>query len=156
MPSSAEHDRSLERAMNESLKAYGAGDEEFFNYLTDDVRVYSLDSSEPIIGRKEFKKRFGKAFSVRKEVEKTGQDIRMVGDQAVLSQTLLISTEGVSLPIRQTVIWEGGRDKWRMSHIHNARAGQPVAVGSLPDSPEGIRVLNERIATAAAVVGVAQ
>jgi hypothetical protein len=45
-------DSKLERAMQDSLKAYAAGDKRFFNYLRDDVRVYSLNSAEPTIGRK--------------------------------------------------------------------------------------------------------
>jgi hypothetical protein len=149
-------DASLRKAMNESLKAYGAGNEAFFDFLTDDVRVYGLDSSEPIVGRKNFQERFEPTFGATRKIKKVHQDVRMIGEQAVLSQTLQITVSGVSMPVRQTVIWEGGRGNWRMSHIHNAHAGQPVTVGAMPSTVEGIRILNERIATAAAVVGVAQ
>ena len=156
MASTARPDASLKKAMRDSLKAYGAGDNTFFDFLADDVRVYNLDSSEPIIGREEFQERFSPTFGAQRKVKTASQDLRMVGDHAVISQTLQITVAGVSMPVRQTVIWEGGRGSWRMSHIHNAHAGQPVAVGALPSSAEGIRILNERIATAASCVGVAQ
>lgn len=150
-------DDGLRKAMDESMTAYEKGDVTFFNYLSDDVLVYGLDASEPIIGRKAFEERFRPSFQEHKrKVEKTFQDIRVVGHQAILSQVLQVSTGGVSIPIRQTVVWEGkGRD-WHMTHIHNARAGQAVGVGSMPTTREGIRVLNERIATVATAVGVAQ
>lgn len=149
-------DPELGRAMEDSLKAYANGDSKFFTYLSDDVRVYNLDSSEPMVGRKTFEERFGPTFKTQKAVEKTHEDIRVVGKQAILSQTLQVTSGGVSIPVRQTVVWDGTGENWQMTHIHNARAGQPFAIDALPATSAGIRVLNERIATVAAVVGVAQ
>jgi ketosteroid isomerase-like protein len=150
-------DPALKQAMDNSLKAYEAGDKKFFDYLSDDVRVYGIDASEPLIGRKAFEDNFEATFIKTKRVATpTFQDIRIAGKQAVLSQILQVTTEDVSLPIRQTVVWDGAGSKWLMTHIHNGRAGQTVSVGKAPTTAAGIRVLNERIATVAAVVGVAQ
>jgi hypothetical protein len=150
-------DEGLRKAMNESMHAYENGDQAFFDYLSDDVLIYGLDSSEPTVGRKVFEEKFLPSFSKSKrKVDQTFQDIRVVGGQAILSQVLQVSTDGISLPVRQTVVWEGRKGKWHMTHIHNARAGQPVSVEKMPTTAAGIRVLNERIATVATAVGVAQ
>jgi|SRR3954453_10733475 len=150
-------DPALKKAMNSSLKAYSAGDPKFFQFLSDDVRVYGLDSSEPIIGRKAFEAKFRPTFTkTKRKVTKTFEDLRIVGNQAILSQTLQVTANQVSMPLRQTVVWDGTGANWRMTHIHNARGGQAVGVGKQPTTAAQIRVLNERIATVAATVGVAQ
>jgi ketosteroid isomerase-like protein len=143
--------------MDNSLKAYAAGNSKFFDYLDDDVRVYTLDSTEPILGRKNFEDYFGHTFaSTKRAVVQLHHDLRVSGDQAVLSQTLQISSNGVGLPVRQTVVWAKTKAGWRMTHIHNGRAGEPLVIGKVPRTARGLRVLNERIATVAATVGVAQ
>jgi hypothetical protein len=74
-----------------------------------------------------------------------------------LSQTLQITIDEIDTFVRQTVIWElDQKGEWRMSHIHNAQVGQPVVTGKAPKDAQAVRVLNERIATVAAAVGVAQ
>lgn len=147
----------LNGSIDASLKAFCDGDPAFFDFLSDDVRVYSLDSSEPIIGRHAFEDKFRASLTEHKrEVEKTHEDLRVTGNQAIQSQTLQITVDGITLPVRQTVVWEDIGKDWRITHIHNARAGQGFVVGKLPTTAAGIRVLNERIATVAAVVGVAQ
>ncbi|MBI2625660.1 nuclear transport factor 2 family protein [Candidatus Parcubacteria bacterium] len=150
-------DPKLEKAMRDSLKVYAAGNKRFFNYLQKDVRVYTLESSEPIVGRKAFESYFGPTFSkTKRKVAIVAKDVQLAGKQAILAQTLKITANGVSSYIRQTVIWERDTGEWKMSHIHNAMVGQPVIVGKPPRTPQSIRVLNERIATVAATVGMAQ
>lgn len=157
MAAGAEREPNLDRSIETALKAYCDGNPLFFDFLSDDVRVYNLDSSEPTIGRKAFEEQFGDSLTrTAREVRKTHEDLRVSGNQAIQSQTLQITVEGVTLPVRQTVVWEDKGEDWRMTHIHNARAGQAYAIGRQPETAEGIRVLNERIATVAAVVGVAQ
>lgn len=148
----------LKRAIADSLKAYAAGDAKFFDFLHDDVRVFNLDQdAEPLIGRKKFESAFRAGFKKKREVDVLFEDIQASGQQAVLTQTLSVTAEGVTQFVRQTVIWEHGRNKkWQISHIHNARVGQPVISGKLDIGAKAVRVVNERIATAAAAVGVAQ
>jgi hypothetical protein len=52
-------DPKLENAMRASLKAYATGSKRFLEYLLENVRMYTLDSSEPIVGRKAFESYFG-------------------------------------------------------------------------------------------------
>jgi len=149
----------LDRAMRDSLNAYAAGDLRFFDFLRDDVRVYTVDSSEPIVGRKAFESYFGPTFTkTKRTVSVVHSDLVMSGERAVLSQTLQVTAQGVTANYRQTVIWEQASDgRWQMTHIHNATVGQPILVAQkAPSTAAAVRVLNERIATVAAVFGVAQ
>lgn len=150
-------DPKLEKAMRDSLKAYAAGDMDFFNYLRNNVRVYTVESHEPIVGRKAFESYFGPTFRKNKRsIAVVSKDVQLTGEQAVLAQTLKITARGISSYVRQTVVWERGAGEWQMSHIHNALVGQPVVSGQAPRTARSIRVVNERIATVAATVGMAQ
>ena len=59
-------DPGLKNAMDRSLKAYEQGDPKFFNYVSDDVRIYGIDSSEPLVGRKAFETNFSPTFLTTK------------------------------------------------------------------------------------------
>lgn len=156
----AKIDTTLAKAMNESLKAYAAGDKKFFSFLSDDVRVYTLeDTTKPIVGRKAFESYFGGTMrKMKRKVSIVHQDVQLSGNQAVLAQTLQIVANGVTSHVRQSVVWELAEDgEWYMNHIHNALVGQPsVNVQQVAGKTDPVRVINERIATVAATVGVAQ
>lgn len=158
MPARRKVDAELKLAMEASLKAYSKGDARFFDYLSDGVRIFNLNSTEPMVGRKKFESAFAANFKTKRTVTVVSQDIQPSGDQAILMQTLRITTNGIANLLRQTVVWERGEDKaWKMSHIHNALVGHPVvADGSMPLRSRDVLVLNERIATVAATLGVAQ
>lgn len=150
-------DPDLKRAMDGSLKAYSKGDPSFFEYVDEKVRVYGPNSTEPVTGKKAFKASFGTSLSEHKrQVKVVAQDVQVSGDQAILSQTLQITANRISSHVRQTVVWAKVDAHWKMLHIHNAFVGKPLSIGPAPTTPAGLRVLNDRIATAAAVVGVAQ
>lgn len=147
----------LDKAMRDSLKAYAAGNNKFFDYLSNDVRVYTVGSAEPIVGRKAFEDYFGPTFrQLKRKVSVVAKDIQLTTDQAILAQTLEIGAKGVNSYVRQTVMWKQNDGDWKMSHIHNAMVGQPVVSGPAPKTAKAIRVINERIATVAATVGMAQ
>lgn len=147
----------LKTAIDASLKAYASGDRKFFDYLADDVRVYGVTSAEPIIGRKEFEAAFGSNFQkFKREVKVVTEDVQAGPQEAILAQTLEITTEGVTSFVRQTVVWRNAAHAWKIVHIHNAFVAQPIHTGATPNTAAALRVLNERIATAAAAVGVAQ
>jgi hypothetical protein len=152
-------DAGLAHAIEDSRIAYEKAEPRFFDYLQDDVRVYNLNSIEPMVGREEFESAFRPTFERKRNVKVIDSDVRESGDQAVLAQTIEVSDEqnDVALCVRQTVVWEEDEDRWRINHIHVALVGQPIMVAEKrPASVEAVRVLNERIATVAACVGVAQ
>lgn len=159
MPPTSKIDRGLSVAMRDSLRAYCAGSERFFSFVSDKVRVYTVeDATRPIVGRKAFQKAFGSALtSMKRKVDVLHSDIQVTGDQAILAQTLAISAKGVTSHVRQSVVWSRDADgAWRMSHIHNGLVGTPVVAPSALRGADPVRVLNERIATVAATVGMAQ
>lgn len=156
MPNEKATAAELTRAIDSSLKAYGAGDRSFFDYLTKDARVYTINSAEPTKSVRDFEKRFGDGFKRRRQVDVVNRDIDARPGRGVVSQTLAVTADNVTTYIRQTAIWDRGDTGWKISHLHNAQVGQPVVAGSAPREIGAIRVLNERIATVAATVGVAQ
>ena len=151
-------DPKLTRAIKASLKAYAAADRKFFDFLKDDVRVFNVNDTEPMLGREKFESAFAKNFKIKRKVATLASDIQLSGSQAILSQTLRITANDVSSQVRQTVVWQQDDEtgEWKISHIHNALVGQPIVSGKAPKDLRAIKVLNERIATVAATVGVAQ
>ncbi len=152
-------DARLAHAIEDSRIAYERAEPRFFDYLQADVRVFNLNSIEPMVGRERFESAFAPMFSRKRNVKVIDNDVRVSGDQAVLAQSLEISDEqnDVALCVRQTVVWEEENDQWLISHIHVALVGQPVMLAEKrPASVDAVKVLNERIATVAACVGVAQ
>ncbi|MFI7535867.1 nuclear transport factor 2 family protein [Streptosporangium sp. NPDC049376] len=145
----------LERAIADSLEAYANGENRFFDYLTDDVRVFNLNDPQPMIGRRQFEESFAEGFRLPREVRVISADLQPMKDSAILSQTLEVRSEGVSAFIRQTVVWRQEGGEWRIGHVHNAMVGQPTT-DELPQNPDQITVLREKIATVATAVGVAQ
>jgi ketosteroid isomerase-like protein len=154
-----ELDPKLDRADRAITKAYAAGDRRFFDFLREDVRIYTVDSSEPIVGRKAFEAYFGPTLrKLKRKVEIIKRDVQASENTTILAQISEVTTEGITSYVRQTVIWDKDPNgEWKIGHIHNALVGQPlVAGGKLPSTAAAVRVLNERIATVAAAVGVAQ
>jgi hypothetical protein len=153
-----EGDSGLQQAIKKSLKLYAAGDKRFFDYLDDDVRVYTVESAKPIIGRKAFQAYFGKTLArTKRKISVVASEVRSAGDHAIQNQTLQVTAEGVSSYLRQTVVWKLRPNLAPTKvAIHNSLVGQPVFTGKLPKTTDAVRVINERIATVAAVLGVAQ
>ena len=152
-------DSGLASAIKSSLSAYRSGSRQFFEFCAPNVRVFALnDSATPVVGREAFIKSFGRSLAAQKRnVAVLNGDVQVRGSQAVQSQTLQIAAKGVTSHVRQTVVWE--RDNagdWKMTHIHNALVGTPIVDSKLLKGADPVRVLNERIATVAATVGMAQ
>ncbi|RSK38918.1 nuclear transport factor 2 family protein [Hymenobacter perfusus] len=159
-------DPALEFAMRDSLEAYAEGDQRFFDYLhekvqihSNDARLFALKETEAIDGRETFREKFTQ-FETKRSVNEVSLNVQMIAANKVLAaRNLSVEVNGIESSVRQTIIWDKGADgKWQMSHIHSALVGQPVLTGANAQalSMEEIRVLNERIATVAATVGVAQ
>jgi hypothetical protein len=150
-------DPALEHAINESRELYAAGNVKFFDYMRDDVRVYNLNSVEPMIGRDTFEKEFMPNFRRKVDTKVVASDVRKFEQQAVHAQTVEFTLENLTLITRQTVVWELTDGEWKVGHIHITQVGSPITTArERPKSAKAVKVLNERIATVAAAVGVAQ
>ena len=152
-------DPNLRKAITEANKLWDSGNGKWFGFLADDVVVYSIGQTEPFRGRKAYQKHFGTELGRTKRKTSTiNQNIQSMDGTAVVAQTLQIVQENITANVRQSVIWSNtktNRYGWQISHLHTALIGNPTPA-KIPRQANAIRVLNERIATIAAVLGVAQ
>lgn len=148
--------QSLEAVMAASLKQYDKGDASWFSHLARDATVYAIGTAAPFIGKEAYEAHFSANLSsAKRKTQVLDQRVKYLNDAtAVVTQTLQVTQAGVTSVVRQSVVWALG-DAWQIRHLHSALVGTPTGVKT-PTTVSGIRVLNERIATVAAVLGVAQ
>lgn len=148
--------QSLESVMAASLKQYDRADPKWFSHLAKDATVYAIGTTSPFVGRAAYETHFSANLTATKRKTKViDQRVKHLNDAtAVVTQTLQVTQGGVSSVVRQSVVW-GLEGTWQIRHLHSALVGAPVGIKT-PSTASGIRVLNERIATVAAVLGVAQ
>ena len=151
-------DKDLNAAINAVDKHYSAGSTEWFDYLAQDALVYSVSSSEPFKGRAAYRKHFERILTANKrKLDVLARDVHVFDDKAVVAQTVAIRQEDILSNVRQSVVWRRDGDRWQMAHIHTTIIGSPQpAEGGPARTAAAVRVLNEKIATVAAVLGVAQ
>jgi hypothetical protein len=143
-------------SLNNSLNAFQNGDPSFFDYFADNATIFSVDSTEPVVGREAYRKKFEASLTGNKRDETIlDRTIQIVGDKAVVAQTAQIKQSDVTANVRQTIVFGETDEGLKMLHLHTALIG-PLGSDEIPTTPEAIRIFNEKIATAAAVVGVAQ
>ncbi len=150
-------DREFINALSEMDKAYNQGSSKWFDFLSEDVIIYSVNSGTPFKGKKEYVKHFGKALAAAKrKVELLTRDIQTMGTISVVYQTVQINQEDILLNMKQSQVWEHTEKGWKVNHIHSALVGSPQAANPAIKKLGAINVLNDKIAAMAAVAGVAQ
>ena len=138
-------------------KAYASGDDSWFDYLDENIVVYSQNKAEPFEDKKSYMEYFKDALtSSTRDLIIISRQIRSLGEISVVSQTVRINQDDVIVNVKQTQVWGITDGEWKLNHFHSTFAGTPRATDSLEASAESINVINEKIATMAAVVGVAQ
>jgi len=132
------------------------GDASFFDYFAKDATIYSVGSTEPMQGRDAYRKSFEAHLTASKREESVlDRTVQIVGDKAVVAQTVQIKQNDVTANVRQTIVYGETAEGLKVLHLHTALIGNPTS-GEVPSTPGAIRVLNEKIATVADVLGVAQ
>ena len=153
---STQIDKSLERRINQSVRTYNQGDPGYFDFFAKNASIFGTESSEPVRGRENYRKNFEKLLtSGKRRMKILRRDVQVVGTNVILSQTAQITQTGVTANVRQSAIWGQEDGEWVIEHLHTALIGAPIA-DKTPSAVREIRVLNERIATVAAVLGVAE
>lgn len=138
-------------SLDSSLAAYNNGDRSFFDYFDKDATIFSVGSIEPVKGRDAYQKKFESQLIGNKRQETIlDRNVQIVGDKAVVAQTAQIKQGDVVTNVRQTYVFGETEQGPKVLHSHTSLIGIPMA----SDGP--IKVVNERIATAASVLGVAQ
>lgn len=140
-------------SLDRSVVAFNEGRPEFFDEFGEDATIFTADGKEPIKGREEYRQRYLNTLTSQKR-EKTIQsrNMQIVGDKAVVTQTARITENGTSADVLQTIVYSNGGETVRVQHLHNALL-TPTHEAAVPPP---VRVVNERIAAVAAVLGVAQ
>ena len=162
MPQAQAYDPALKRAIDNADKFWEQGDKKWFSLLADDVIVYSVASVEPFEGRRAYEEHFTpRLTSGKRRATPLARDVQMLeDDNAVVAQTVEIEEGDIIANIRQSVIWNKAsrNGDWKIKHLHTTLLGDPMPSprAARVTTAQGIRVLNEKIATIAAVLGVAQ
>jgi len=74
-------DPSLVKALAGMDKAYTAGSKAWFNYLADDVLVYSTNSGQPFKGKSAYFKHFEKSLvSSKRKVDVLSRQVQTIGE----------------------------------------------------------------------------
>jgi ketosteroid isomerase-like protein len=141
-------------SLDRSVVAFNEGRPEFFDEFGDDATIFTADGKEPLKGREAYRQRYLSTLTSQKR-EKTIQsrNMQIVGDKAVVTQTARITENGSSADVLQTIVYSNGGEAVRVQHLHNALLTQQASESA---TPPPVRVVNERIAAVAAVLGVAQ
>lgn len=138
-------------------KAYTSGSKTWFSYLSDDVLVYSSSSGEPFKGKAAYAKHFEKSLtSATRKVKILNREIQTMGEISVVYQAVQILQENVIINMKQSQVWKLTDKGWKVNHIHSAVVGSPQALKPETSRASTINVINEKIASMAAVLGVAQ
>ena len=147
-------EEKVRASLDRSVVAFNEGRPEFFDEFADEATIFTADGREPIKGREAYRQRYLNALTAQKR-EKTvlSRNMQIVGNKAVVTQTARITENGSSADVLQTIVYKNGGDSVRVEHLHNALL-TPQA--SETATPPPVRVVNERIAAVASVLGVAQ
>jgi ketosteroid isomerase-like protein len=143
-------------SLDNSANAFMNGDPSFFDYFAKDATIYSVGYAEPIQGREAYRKHFERNLTANKREEAVlDRTVQIVGDKAVVAQTVQITQAGVVANARQTIVYGDTPEGLKVLHLHTSLMGNP-APGELSANGASIRVVNEAVGVAAPVLGVAQ
>jgi ketosteroid isomerase-like protein len=153
---------SINSAINSHIDAYEEGSAKYFDAFSEDAVVYNLyneyvmDDDDTFKGRDAYRKHFEPHLSTKRKVNLLQREVQTKGDTTIVSSTFEVSQSDIQFVVRQFAVWTEENGEWKIQHLNNTCVGNAVPLGELPRTTSGIKVLNERIATVAAVLGVAQ
>ncbi|MBS1582074.1 MAG: nuclear transport factor 2 family protein [Bacteroidetes bacterium] len=147
----------LEATMSRMDRAYESASKAWFDFLTDNVVVFTNTRAEPFKGKKSYREHFERALtSTKRKVTVISRQVQELGEVGIVYQVVQITQDQVVANLKQSVVWESTPKGWRINHIHSALLGEPQAELKGRQRPAAIDVINEKIASMAAVLGVAQ
>lgn len=154
--SKSQSNADLLKTLSKMDKAYASGSKSWFEFLDDNVIVYTNSSAEPIKGRANYASNFSKLLgSTKRKLQILSRQVQSVGDVQVVYQVVQVTQEGVVVNMKQSQVWTQTAKGPRINHMHTSVLGTPQAVSPALRT-SSINVINEKIATVATAVGVAQ
>jgi ketosteroid isomerase-like protein len=148
-------EQSFQQALKEYNDAYvSRGD--WFSIFDDDATIYTVNSTEPFIGRDAYEKNYFALFkSEPRSVDILKADSSFMGNNAVSMQLQKISQSGIVSVVRESLVWRFTNGRWKIVHMHVAFAAPAYAENENLVSKD-IRILKEKLAVVPAQQGVAQ
>jgi hypothetical protein len=141
------------QAMDE---AYASGNKSWFDFFADNVTVYTNTSAEPIIGKDNYVRNFAKLLgSTKRKIDVLSRQVQSVGDVHIVYQVVQVTQDGIVVNMKESQVWGDTKDGLKLYHLHSSLLGTPHAT-SVATKASSINVLNEKIATIATAVGMAQ
>lgn len=144
------------KAMEEFQRHFEDGDPAFFGDFAKNMSIFSLSTPTRIDGLETYRHGFEETFtkSTRRS-QILSPEVTLLGpDSAVMTFHNRILVGPVSTNIRGTVIFSRDeKGKLRCVHMHNSPLAAPAVHAHAPADLEDITILEERVASATAMVG---
>jgi len=149
-------EQQLLSIINEMDKYYEAGSTKWFDFLTENVVVYNNTSASPFKGKASYVEHFQSALiGAKRKLKVISRTIQNLSDTAIVYQTIQIDQDGIIANLKQSVVWAIVHDEWKVNHFHSSMVGKPHSA-TTPKKMDSINVINDKIASIASVLGVAQ
>lgn len=142
-------EQQISAILDKSVSAFNSGKTEFFDAFAKDVVVFMPDNREPVKGLDAFKQAFHTMLTSEGEEKVLDRNIQILDDKAVVTQTVQVMLPTQTLHVRQTMIVGLTAGTVQVQHL------QSSLISPAKNLP-AVSVVNQRIATVAPVLGVAQ
>jgi hypothetical protein len=144
----------VKESLDRFTAAFSEGLPEFFNEFAGDAMIITPDSKEPINGREAYRARYESALTSQKRSKTiVNRNMQITGNKAVVTQTARIAEGETTVDVLQTIVYGLTNEGVKVLHLHTAPV-MPKSAKMM--APTTVRVVNEKIASMAAVTGVAQ
>jgi ketosteroid isomerase-like protein len=147
-------EEEVSAALDRFQNSYEQGDDKFFEHFDEKASLFTLSSPTRIDGREVYRRGFQPYFSGQKRRSQVlSPEIRILGDDsALVTFHNRILANGVSTNIRATLIFQrDAKGSFQIVHTHLSPLGQGVSAA--PTKIEDVTLLEERVASAAAMAG---
>jgi ketosteroid isomerase-like protein len=135
--------------LDKSVSAFNAKKPEYFDAFAHDVVVFVPDRTDPVKGVDAFKEQFKTLITGDSEEKVQGRTVQILGDKAVVTQNVQLMLANSTMNLRQTLIVGDSPNGPQIVHFQSS----PITPAkNLP----AVSVVNNKIATVAPVLGVAQ
>jgi ketosteroid isomerase-like protein len=135
--------------VDKTVASFNKGKLEFFNNFAQDAVVFLPNMKDPVKGRKAFQQAFTTMVGSEGEEKVLDRSVHILGDKAVVTQSVQLMLPTQTLQMRQTMIVGDTSDGLKVLHFQSS-------LTSPGSQAQAISVVNERIAVVAPVLGVAQ
>jgi ketosteroid isomerase-like protein len=134
--------------LDKSVSAFNAKKADYFDAFAPDVVVFTPDRQDAVKGIDAFKQQFQPLITGDSEEKVQNRSVQILGDKAVVTQNVQLMLPNSTLNLRQTLIVGDTPQGPRIVHFQSAPLN--------PANMAAVSVVNNRIATVAPVLGVAQ